>query len=100
MAYPDTIAELAAELKALFERRRGRFDLADLCAACTLLRHGVGVARVKKPTMKPLGDNYMPYLIGTNFSHASNEFRWRAYKPVSNDGVIVHRFHKVASPNP
>jgi hypothetical protein len=34
----------------------------------------------------------MPDLIGTNLAHALREFEWRRYRPVSDDGVIVHRF--------
>lgn len=91
----EVIAELALEVKELFEHKLGRYDAADLVEVAASLVVAAREEREKLPRLKPLGDAHIPDLIGTNFSHALNEFEWRSVRPVSDDGVIVHRFEAI-----
>jgi hypothetical protein len=95
MLDPAEIEELASKIESLFVRRRGRLDPAELAQVAAALGLEARVPREKGPPQKPLGDSNMPDLIGTTLAHALREFEWRRYRPVSDDGVIVHRFEPV-----
>ena len=85
-------AELADKVRALFLVRLGEFRTEDFAAVADLLGFHAHKKAGAGERLKPIADNVLPEIIGTNLNYAVEAYEWRTHTPLTEDGTIVSGF--------
>lgn len=92
MSKSEKWIELADTVRALFRDRLGEFRAEDFTAVADLL--GFHACKKTDPAekLKPIAENALAEIIGTNLNHAVEAYEWRTHIPMTEDGAIVSGF--------
>ena len=84
--------ELADEVRDLFREKLGEFRSKDLVEVAGLLGFYAYEKSGSGEMLKPIAENYLPDIIGTNLQYAVEAYEWKTHIPMTEDGVIVSSF--------
>jgi len=75
-----------------FRKEMGQFREEDFIKVSGLLGFHAHKKTRGTEMLKPIGENYLPDLIGTKLNHAEEAFDWKTLLPMTDDGCIVCGF--------
>ena len=78
-------AELADKVRALFRAGLGEFRTGDFAAVADLLGFHAHKKAGSGERLKPIADNVLPEIIGTNLNYAVESYEWRTHTPLTDD---------------
>ena len=92
MTKDEELQGLAEAVKDLFRMRLKEFRSVDFVEVANFL----GFHAYKKcdsgKMLKPVAENYLPDIIGTNLQYAVEAYVWETHVPMTDDGAIVSGF--------
>ena len=92
MTRDEGLQELAEAVKDLFQMRLKEFRSDDFVKVANLLGFYAHKKGSSGKGLKPVAENYLPDLIGTNLQYAMEAYVWETHVPMTDDGVIVSGF--------
>ncbi|MCK5783913.1 MAG: hypothetical protein KAH06_05665 [Desulfobacterales bacterium] len=92
MTKDEELQELAEAVKALFRVRPKEFRSDDFVKVANLMGFHAHEKGGSGEGLKPVAENYLPDLIGTNLQYAVEAYVWETHVPMTDDGAIVSGF--------
>ncbi len=83
---------LAEAVKELFRVKLNEFRPEDFVKVADLLGFNAYEKGDSKEVLKPIAENYLPDLLGTNLQNAVDVYVWKTHVPMTDDGAIVSGF--------
>ena len=92
MSKDEDLKRLAEEIKDLFRVKLREFKTEDFVKVAGLLGFHVYEKPGSGKTLKPVAENRLPDIIGTNLQYAVDAYEWETHLPMTEDEVIVSGF--------
>ena len=92
MTKDEGLQGLAEAVKELFRVKLKEFRSEDFVKVADLLGFNAQEKCDSGKGLKPVGENYLPDLIGTNLQNAVDAYVWKTHVPMTDDGAIVSGF--------